>query len=361
MNNEHTVRNVLESLQAIFSEKNKDFIQSLPSVAKIDDKEIRRAFFKNTIKAVKKNGLLLQCFDEEYRNPGLSFLAVKKNGNALEFVPEKHKSLGICLKATQQNPEAIKFVPEKFKSLCQTQIDLKKQKNQFPIGILRKIFSTAQTFFRPELDRNSQLLVKIFHILDHPDNTNKQNQEKELTEYFRRLPNEMKNYDLCRRTIEYSPRLFPYIPQNFQIGELCKSIVSQNYQALNDIPEIEKDITTCLIAYLNNEKALSLVPSHLKKEVIEKALAFHEAQSNIQKQSDLDIFLHQYGKIIDYVLPEDFIKTEMLKINSNTKTDHSEALESETEIKEQIQNNIKEELNNKPYQKESTLINAPHL
>lgn len=312
---DQNVGRILESMLNVFLSKSPN--KSQPGNKKLSKEEKRmKKFFKRCIRSVKKNGLMLQCIAEEYRTPGLCNKAIKQNGNALEFVPAKHRTPALCMQAIKKNPEAIKFVPEELKSICQTQLDLQRYVSKDHWKWLRTPFNKIRTFLNPPFERKSSALINCLNILQgiNTEGKTKQQLKNELLENFKILPDNAKNFDFCKKVIDYNSLAIPFMPPTFYTQDMCREVVTKNYQSLKNLPESQKTPEICLIAYLKNSKALEYIPFHLKREIVEQALSFNKSLSNINSQQTLESFLNQWGKLADYILPADFIKTQMEKL-----------------------------------------------
>ena len=352
INDDPNVSRVLDALLNLFLSNNKGYTKTSDSTnpAKLtkDEKRVKR-FFKDTAKSVQRNGLLLQYVATEYKIPELCALAVKQNGNALQFVPENLRTPALCLKAIKKKPEAIHYVPENLKTVCQTQLELQRYTKKNRFSWFKKPFQIFKNQFLSSTNTKSDILIRVLNILENIDTGEKSKQElkDELLEYFKELPDGMKNYDLCKKVADYNIKALPYIPQSFKVEEICKKAVSKSYQALEYIPEISKDIETCLIAYLKSSKALDFIPVHSKKEVVEKSLLYKKALGNIKTKADLEAFIHQWGKITEYVQPHDFVSSQIRKIISVEKSSVQKT-EIPPETKKTIQENLNGYLGNLP-------------
>lgn len=347
VNEDQNVRRILESLLNIFLSKSPLPKSGKKKLSK-DEKRMKK-FFKRCIRTVGKNGLMLQCIAEEYRTPGLCYKAVKQNGNALEFVPEQFKTPALCIKAIKKNPDSIKYVPENIRSICQTQLDIQRYVGKDRWKWLGTPLNRIRSFLKPSPDKNSKELINCLNILQgiEAEGKTKQQLKNELLENFKTLSDKEKNYDFCKKVIDYNVQTLPFVPPAFLTQEICRDSIIKNYQSLKFLPESQKTSELCLIAYLKNSKALDYIPLHLKKEVVEQALAFNKSLTNIKSQHDLESFLKQYGKIADYILPSDFIKKQMENLISpdgpdfDTPIDHSA---SEQTIRTNLENHLNTEL-----------------
>ena len=68
------------------------------------------------MKAVQRDGLVLQSLPESLKTPEICFAAVREDGVALQYVPDSLVTPELCKIAVQQDGWALQYVPESLRT-----------------------------------------------------------------------------------------------------------------------------------------------------------------------------------------------------------------------------------------------------
>ncbi|WP_462429392.1 DUF4116 domain-containing protein [Butyricimonas virosa] len=315
VNGDQNVEKLVQALMAIFQKNNssKSSSQSATPDPAVTD------FFTQCAEAVQKNGLVLQCFAENFKTPEICAEAVKQNGNALQYVPEKLRTPELCLVAVKQDANSILHVPEELKGICNTQINLLKMHDNGSKPLLTRLRDKFYKYISPTRETYKEERDNLLKLINQVGS--------------------LENKDIVKDIVQQSWINIKNIDGQLRTPEICDLALKQNGKALEYIPTDLKSMERCLIAYLKDNSSLKYVPKEYKNAIIKEANLFLNTLNKISNFQECSTFLQQYPRVSEAVLSTQNLMN-LIKVMAPEKNEREISIPRKKEHHKEIKNNI---------------------